>query len=283
MPGVKNILANKNSRTFVKFLAGAVVLFIFVFVINLFGNKIKNGFFALSYPAQKVFFIAGQSASGYVNSFLKAGSLAKENDNLKSENQKLLSQIALLQGIKEGDQAQSDVMAFCQNNGFATQMAGVIGLDSQDIVSINKGSADGILENMPVINQQNVLFGKVFKVYKNFSQVMLISNKNSVINVEVQKNIPEQTSEQVKEVNGVVKGSGGLAIYLDLIPVDDQINEQDVLITSALEEVFPKNLLVGKITKVEKNDQKPFQQAEVQPFFNIKNADNLFVITNYKR
>ena len=68
-----------------------------------------------------------------------------------------------------------------------------------------------------------------------------------------------------------------------VLTIDNNINEGDVLITSALEKTFPKGLLIGKVVKIQKNDQKPFQQAEVKPFFNLNGLDNLFVITNYKR
>ena len=162
-------------------------------------------------------------------------------------------------------------------------MAGIIGLDGNDILSINKGSADGIATGMPVISQQNVLFGKVFKVYKNYSQIMLISDKNSVVNVKVQAAPADGSGEPSNEVDGVVKGSGELNSYLDLIPIDNTINQNDILVTSAIEKSFPKDLLVGKIIKTQKDDQKPFQGASIQLFFNINNADNLFVITNYKQ
>jgi rod shape-determining protein MreC len=142
------------------------------------------------------------------------------------------------------------------------------------MLSINKGSADGVAEDMPVISQQGALFGKVFKVYKNYSQVMLISSKNSVINVKIQR--------QETEIDGVIKGQGGLAIYMDLVPIDETINQGDIIVTSALEGTFPKDILVGTVIKVEKNDQNPHQSAQVQPFLGAS-TDNLFVITNYKR
>jgi rod shape-determining protein MreC len=269
---------NKKKKILPKVLIGAVILSLFIFVLNIFGSQAKNSFFILSYPIQKVFFAAGSSASGYLGSFLNGQSLIEENENLKSENQKLLSQIFLLRSIQYGNDALSEISETCQNQDFKTVMAGVIGLDGQDMLSINKGSDDGISEGMPVIGQQNVLYGKIFKVYKNFSKIMLISAKDSVINVRVQ-----QDDLSKPQVEGVVKGSGGLSIFLDLIPVDEQINEGDILTTSALEGTFPKDILVGKIMKKEKNDQKPFQQAQVQPFFNLDGTDNLFVITDYKR
>jgi len=281
MSGIKNFSINKKNNNWQKFLIGGAVLLVFLFILNLFTPSIKNSFYAISSPIQKTFWTAGESCSLFFSSFLKAGSLQKENINLKEENQKLLWQVALLQSIEQGNKAQSDVSATCQNTGFKFVMAGVIGLDDNDILSINKGSADGIAEGMPVINQQNVLFGKVFKVYKNFSKIMLVSNKNSVINVKVQQTSVTDNVAST-EIDGVIKGSGGLGAYLDLIPINSEINPQDVLVTSAIERSFPKDLLVARISQVIKDDQKPFQQAKLDLFFNVKTTDNLFVITNYK-
>jgi rod shape-determining protein MreC len=278
MPGIKNFSINKKNNKWLKILTGAVVLLFLLWILNFFVSPIKNVFYTLSSPIQKTFWTAGESSSSFLGSLLNAGSLSKENENLKNENQKLLSQVAALQSIEQANQAQSNVSATCQNSGFKLVMAGVIGLDDNDILSISKGSADGISEGMPVINQQNVLFGKILKVYKNFSQVMLVSNKSSVVNVKVQN-----SDIAAPEIDGVVKGNGGLSAYLDLIPISDDINPQDVLVTSAIEKSFPKDLLVGKIIQITKNDQKPFQQAQLNLFFDVTSSDNLFVITNYKR
>lgn len=269
---------NKKKKVWPKFLVGFLLLGIFIFVLNIFSFQIKNSFLFFSSPIQKNFSDAGKSSSSWVSSFLNSTSLHEKNEELKRENQRLLSQISILQSIQEGNRALSAISATCQENNFTTIMAGITGLDNQDILTLNKGSDDGISEGMPVINEYNVLYGKIFKVYKNFSQVMLISNKNSVINVQVQK-----TDTQENTVSGVVKGNGGLSIYLDLVPIDEQINSKEILVTSPLEEIFPKNILVGEITNIEKNDQKPFQKARLSPFFNIDDMENLFVITNYKR
>lgn len=269
-------LSVKNYSKIIKISVGVSVFLIFLVVINFLAPQIKNLFYSFSWPVEKVFWSAGEASSGYLNSVTKAGILSKENQNLKDENQKLLSQISFLQSLRDADMAQNDISLSCQNNNLKTIMAGTVGLDGQDLISINKGSADGIAEGMPVITQQNALFGKVFKVYKNFSQVMLISNIDSVVNVKVQ----QLSSDH--EIDGIVRGAGGFKIFLDLVPVDEIINVGDVLVTSSLDGSFPKDILVGKILEVKKNDQTPHQQAGVDPFFDISSS-NLFVITNYKR
>lgn len=267
----------KKNNNFIKFLIGAVALLFFIVILNFFIAPIKNTFLTFSSPVQKVFWSAGESSSGFLTSFINAGSLNIDNQNLKNENQKLQAEIASLQAIVAGNQAQSAVSSACQNNGFKLLMAGVIGVDNQDILSVNKGFADGISEGMPIINQQGALFGKVFKVYKNFSQVMLISNKNSIISVKVQ-----QSDLTKPEIDGVIKGTGKLGVFLDLVPIDDTLNQGDVLLTSSLEGTFPKDILVGTVTSIQKNDQDPHQKAQVQPFLN-QQVDNLFVILNYKK
>jgi len=271
---------NKKKKNYLKFFSVAIVLCIFIFVLNIFSSQIKNYFYLLSSPVQKTFFTAGESLSGILNPFLNIYNLAGENEKLKKENQNLLSQISLLQATGEGIRASFDFSANCQDKNFTTVMASVIGLDGQDVISINKGSSEGISEGMPVVSQQGVVFGKILAVYKNFSKVMLISNKNSVIDVKIQQKTADPL---MPEINGVVRGNGNFSIFLDLVQVDQEIKEGDILITSSLEKVFPKDLLVGKITKIEKNDQKPFQQAKIEQFFEVKSADNLFVITNYKQ
>jgi len=277
MNNVRGFSIKKKNKGLLKFFIGAVALLFLLYILNIFISPVKNFFYTISSPIQKMFWSAGESSSSFLGSFFRAGSLVKENENLKSENQQLLSQVAALQSIQQGNAAQSAVSQSCQNTGFKLLMAGVIGLDDNDIVSINKGSSDKVSEGMPVISQQGVLFGKVFKVYKNYSQVMLVSNKNSVVNVKVQ-----QADLTLPEIDGVVKGSGGLSAYLDLVPISSTINPQDVLVTSAIDKSFPKDLLVGQIIQKQKNDQKPFQQAQINLFFNVKTVGDLFVITNYK-
>lgn len=231
--------------------------------------------------------------SDFFSSFLVFGSLKKENNNLKEENQKLLSQLSSLQQSLQNNQELKNAIENTKNNNFSIVLSKAIGLDSEnDMLVIDKGLDDGILENMPVISGNKVLYGKVLKVYKNFSQVMLISNKNSVLDVKISRSLDDRGSSIKSGQNnnpakpliyGAVKGNEGLSLYLDLVNADSEIKEGDALVTSALEGTFPPDLLVGKITSTNKNDVKPFQTAQVQPLFDVKNIDTLFVIINYKQ
>jgi rod shape-determining protein MreC len=285
---------NKKRVGFIKFFSGLILISIFLFILNLSSPQIKNYFFIVSNPAESKFWVAGQTVAKTFDSVLKSGSLLEENYKLKNENHRLLSQIIFLQAEREANQAQTEILNKNIENNFDLVLVDVMGIDIHNEITINKGSDDGILENMPVINQQNILFGKVSKVYKNFSKVTLISDKNSVVNVKVKQDqniianidqeqiLSEEIPEKLYEIYGVIKGKENLQAYLDLVKINDELNQGDVLVTSSLENTFPKDLLVGKVSNVKKNDQSPHQQAEIDLFFDIK-TDNLFVIKNYKR
>ena len=261
-----------------KVLIKAIIVFALIIFLNIFQSPIRNSFYFISSPIVKVFSGAGKNFSVLFESFLNAKKLSGENNNLREDNQKLLSEISLLKEDLKENQDSKEFLKNTKSNNLKAVLGKIIGLDTfNDLILIDKGSDDGIFKDMPVISSQKVLYGKIFEVYKNFSQVMLISNKNSVLNVKIQRDDATKTP-----IYGAIKGYGNLSFYLDLVDFNAEIKENDVLVTSGLEGIFPSNLLIGKVKSVNKNDLKPFQTAEIQPFFNIKNIDSLFLITNYK-
>lgn len=268
----------KSGQNFLwqKFLTGVLVLAILFFSLNLFRSQIRNYFYLLYSNVSGVFLNVGKNFSSFLQS-LDFNRLKKDNNNLKEENQKLMASIFVLQELINNDQNLKEALKSIVADNFSISLAKVVGLDLEnDLILINKGSEDGILENMPLISSQKVLYGKVFKTYKNFSQVMLISNKSSVLNVKVSESGPNKIA-----THGSLKGKGSLSLYLDTVSSQSEVKEGDILVTSALEGIFPAGLLIGKVTAVNNNDLKPFQKAEVEQFFDIKNINSLFVITSY--
>jgi len=225
-----------------------------------------------------VFRNSGNNIHNFFQSFFNFSSFKKENDNLKEENQKLISEISSLQFYLRENQASKEALDNAKNANLNILAAHIVQLDTMnDYMTIDRGSKNGVIENMPVISSQQVIFGKVIKVYDNFSQVMLISNKSSVLDSKIQYDDPKKPL-----VHGVVKGNGDLSIYLDLVHPDSIVNEGDTLVTSGLEGTLPAGLIIGKVTSVNKDDLKPFLTADILPLFDAKTVDNVFIITNRK-
>lgn len=286
-----NIYIKKKNLLLRRIIVQAIILALLVIFLHIFQSQIKNSFYAASYPVSNFLRVTGSRTSAFFKSFLNAKELKNENVNLREKNQQLLSEISFL---KESLKENLDSKEILDNNKshFKLLLAKNSGIDIvSDVMLINRGSDDGILEGMPVISSQNVLYGKIVNVYQNFSQVMLISNKKSVVGVKISRSLrsdrgPSILSEQDGDSNklpihGVVRGTDSLSVYLDLVSFDAELKEGDVLVTSALDGIYPADFLVGTIRKKNKNDLASFQTAEIEPFFNVQDIENLFVVTNY--
>ena len=265
-------LYQKNIK---KIIAVLVLLAIIVIVSNFtgFSKNIKNFFFLISSPIQKSFWQAGKNVSVFSAGILEVRILKKELDKLYLKNQELLSQIVAIIELKKENEVLREALGLGLEKEFQLMLVQIISKDiSQDSILINKGKKDGVLEGWPVITGEKVLLGRIGQVYSRFSEVILISNKKSSFDAKISDT----------EIYGIVKGEEKFKIYLDLIPKDKAIFEgKDVIITSALGGVYPQGLLVGEIKTISKSDTDPFQRAEITPFFNIKNLDYLFIITEW--
>ena len=102
---------------------------------------------------------------------------------------------------------------------------------------------------------------------------MLISNKDSFFDACVQK--------EEDDLSGMIKGRGDLGIFLDLVPRNKEIHEQDIIVTSDMGGVFPSGLLVGRVKQVIRNDIESLQQAEIETSFDLQSLHYLFIISEY--
>lgn len=272
-----NSFLDKPGKKFSKIIIGITILLTVILLLNLFNSQIANSLYLATNPLQKVFWESGSTVSNFLQLFSNKGKLVEKNDELSKQNQQLLQELSGYYSIKIENQELRKVIDQEINKEFKLILVDIVGLNSsEDSILISKGSEDGISENMPVVNSEKVIFGKVSNVYKNFSKVILISENKSALDVKILKD-----DTVSPPIYGAAKGQGNQKVYLDLIPMDREIKKGDMLISSSLEGLFPKNLLVGEITEVQKDDLKPFQTAEIKPFFNFNQTDKLFVITDY--
>lgn len=245
------------------------------FVLNLFGfsGKIKNSFYFLSSSFQENLWEAGDKASDFLVGIFKSRELKEKVDELELKIVQLESQTVSLVELKEENESLRSALNIGLGKEFQLEDVEIIGKDiSQDILLLNKGEKDGILEEgIPVITPENVLVGRIGKIYEDFSEVILITNQNSSFDAKVFE----------KDIYGIVKGKGGSELLFDLVPKEEELASGELIITAQLGGIFPKGLLVGEIKEIKKSDIESFQQAEVRPFFDIKELRTLFLIKGF--
>lgn len=248
------------------FLTGILLIGLLFF----FQNEVKNFFYFISSPIQKGFWEAGKGISIFFETISEIKKLKKENEKLELKINQLLAENERLKELKKENETLREALNLGLEEQFELKLVRVIGKDiSQDFLLIDKGFKDGLVEGFPVITQQKSLVGKIVKTYKDFSKVQLLTAKNFSFDAKVSE----------KEISGLATGKGSFKIFLELVRKEKEIIIGDKVLTSALGGKFPAGILVGEIKKIKSSDVSPFQEAEIQPAFNIQKLDFLFVIT----
>ena len=122
---------------------------------------------------------------------------------------------------------------------------------------IDKGSASGVSTNTPVVSPDGVV-GRVLRYSPSAATVLLITDPNSRIPVISQKNraqgiLPAPGPDRAPPPRHVRPG----------VPV----GAGAVLVTSGLEEIFPKGLPVARVTSVGRSGSSLFQVVHAAPLF----------------
>lgn len=141
---------------------------------------------------------------------------------------------------------------------------------TEQVVLIDRGSADGVQENQAVVVENGIFIGRIYDVTASTAQVLLISDRRSRITASVQN---EQHS------SGILVGELGLAIRLDMVPQDETLAEQQILVTSGLETGIPSGLVLGSLESITRTPTDLFQSASVISPIELDRIQIVSVIT----
>ena len=132
---------------------------------------------------------------------------------------------------------------------------------------LNTGKSNNIEINLPVIDIYG-LIGKTISVGESASVVQLITDKNFRISVRAGE----------KWNLGLFIPTHGKFGNIEGIPKSQNIKTGDLVITSGISRIYPKDIPVAKIVSVEVDSERPFLQIVAEVEADIYNPDYLFII-----
>jgi rod shape-determining protein MreC len=139
-----------------------------------------------------------------------------------------------------------------------SQIAEVVGRGPSPFLQtlyINKGRKEGLIRGMPVLQPDGVA-GRLEKTSGHFSQVVLLNDPGFAVDCLAQRS----------RVRGVLTGiPGGGNCQVKYIARTEDIRAGDVIITSGLDQVFPKGLILGRVVRVDSKVKGIFLFVEVVP------------------
>lgn len=250
----------------------SLFLSLILFAIYSFQDKIKNFFYLIFSPIQRLIFNFTGRLANFYGLIVEKILLKEENEKLKSEIKKLVGENERLKELKKENEVLRGALKMGMEKEFELEIARFAGKEvSGDFLIIDKGMENGIKEGMVVITPEKSLVGKISKVYSNFSTVQIFTDNNFSFDIKMSE----------KEVTSLAKGMGNFKAQIQFLPKEKTISVGDKVLTSSLGGKFPAGIFVGEIVKVEKSDIEFYQKAQLKPAFEIEKLDYLFIIRNF--
>lgn len=200
--------------------------------------------------------------------------LTRENQKLRDTNRILQAQLLQLASLKHENKNLRSLLNSSARipNQFTTARLLAVNMDPfRQRVIINKGVRDGTEDGMPVLDEHG-LMGHILKAYPYHSEVMLISDIYHATPVRVLRN----------GIRSIAAGLGRTD-YLNLLylPVNTDIIEGDLLVTSGLGGKFPPDFPVARVSKVLRPDSSPFAQVSAEPLAGLSYSREVLLITTH--
>lgn len=228
-------------------------------------------------PIQKLFSSIGQKIDNIVSYLKDAKTLKEENENLRHEVEKLGQENRELKNLRiKNEELREALKLKGLFDDFEIIGANVIAKDSGnwfDVFKVDVGSADGVSANCPVLSGGNGLVGRVLEAQHTSSKIITIIDSDSVIDGWI-----------AKEGGGSVRIRGDMGLMdsglclMDYIPLELDVSVGDIVETSGLGGLYPKGIVIGRVTEVRniKNEFKRY--AIIEPAVNFKKLEEVFVL-----
>lgn len=182
----------------------------------------------------------------------------------KEENLQTIQEKILLNKLQKENTQLKLLLDFTERQPYTSVTASILSHSISPLQStflIDRGEKDGIALGDPVIVADGVLIGRIIKLSSSYAVVRALVDRQSKIAAAL---LHEQ------ETMGVVEGTMGGFLSMDLIPQDVTLLPGEIIVTSGLETSVPSDLFLGTIAIINKNEQNPFQNATIQPLIDYR-------------
>lgn len=266
----------KNKLAVTIIVLSVAFLGIILFSVKNGSNNISSGIGSVVSPLQKIVYKVNDKIKSSLDFFVNFSKVKQENEELKIKNSELENKMVEYNTLKGENERLREVLNFTRNKNnydyVGTNIIGYSGGSISDGYVIDKGTNDGIEKDMILINYQG-LVGKVIRSESNYSIVETILNENMAVSVMV---------DSTRETTGILRGYSNKnddeLVKVYNLPIDSKIKEGDVILTSGLGMIYPKEIRVGEVVSVETDNVMVMKNALVKPYVDFNKLEELFVV-----
>ena len=112
------------------------------------------------------------------------------------------------------------------------------------------------------------IVGKILEAQKTTAKVLLLIDRNSALDILVQRS----------RAKGIIEGRTEERCELRFVAKNEDLQNGDIIVTSGLDEIIPKGIVVGAVVNVVKNSPGFFQLVEIKPAVDFSKLEEVFVV-----
>jgi rod shape-determining protein MreC len=221
-------------------------------------------------PLERVLVWVQTSTGNVWHNYFYLRGVRAENRNLKAQIERMsLEQVRISQDADQARRLQA-LLAFKEqfiSQTMAAQVIGSSGSEQSRSLYIDKGENNGIKPDMAVITADGIV-GKVLHAYPSTSLVLLINDQSSGVGAILEKS----------RLQGILKGTSAGEVVLEKVMSDESVPLGEMVLTSGGDGIFPKGLLVGRVTKVGAGSDL-FLNIRVRPAADLSRLEEVLVVT----
>lgn len=197
--------------------------------------------------------------------------LQDENERLKRDVRNLRVRLLQYDALSEENRRLRAIRSAAQGITGRTLIAEImqVSLDPfRHRVRINQGSQNGVFKGQPVLDAFGIV-GQVARVDRYGAEVILISDPEHATPVQINRN----------GVRSIAEGTGDMRkLSVSSLTVEADIKVDDLLVSSGLDEIFPRGYPVARVTKVERNPAAAFAIVEAKPLAQLDRAREVMLL-----
>ncbi len=228
------------------FITLSLALLVFGSNNNSVVNRIRADVSGIFVPLLDVISRPLEAADDFIEWTQNLAIVFSENKQLREENNRLrqaqikASQLAIdnqrLKRLLNVGEGQVETIA-------AARVVSDSGSPFFKSVLINRGAEDGLKNRQAVINEDGIV-GRTINVGASSARVLLATDINSRIPVKLASS----------GINMILEGDNSAFPRLGFLPIGEKVAVGDLILTSGYGMVFPPDLPVGQVVKIDGDD-----------------------------
>jgi rod shape-determining protein MreC len=234
-------------------------------------QMVRTGVSVVLYPLQVLSALPGELLERSAEFFVTASTLRTQNEQLQKQALQNAADLQRLEALGRENEHLRQLLGMRERVGRTTVAADILYAPRDPFtrrVVVDRGSQHGVTAGAAVIDHGGVI-GQVTRVFPLVSEVTLITDKEQAVPIQVMRS----------GLRGVTFGIGyDGTLELRFMPVNADIQNGDVLVTSGIDGTYPAGLPVAVVSNIERNAAYAFARITCTPASGVSSFGQVMVV-----